>query len=77
MPCNFVCDECGRKELGVHVKDYVFSKPRTWFQRSIKGPGPRTGETIEVKCLIACSHECMEKLNEKHPLATVTLEVVK
>ena len=76
MSCYFVCDECGRKEDGIHVKDYIFSKPRTWFQRSIWEDGPRVGERVEVMCLIACSRKCMKALDKKHPKTKVTLQVV-
>jgi len=76
MACFFVCDGCGREAPGIHVKDYVFAKPRTWFQRSITEDGPRPGEKVETVCIISCSRECMKRIDRGHPKAKVALQVV-
>ncbi|MCP4569006.1 MAG: hypothetical protein GY841_15640 [FCB group bacterium] len=62
------------------MKDYLFTKPRDWFQRSFFEDGPKPGKRIESAVLFACSHECMEKLNAKYPNDTkveINLKVVK
>jgi len=77
MGCEFTCDHCHKVEPGIHVKDYIFAKPRNWFQRSLYQDGPRQGEKVEVKTLIACSRDCAHALKEKYPETELTLKVIK
>lgn len=77
MGCIFKCDECGAWKIGIHIKDYLFAKPRTWFQRSIMEDGSVPGKKVESKVLIACSRKCALKLEEKYPKSKIDLKLVK
>jgi len=53
MPVEFICDGCGKRELGHASWNGTWLKPTKWFERK----NPDTG-----KWELACSRECTEKL---------------
>ncbi len=51
---DYICDGCGRVEIGRELPEGTYRKPRHWFQR-----GDDDGE------MHACSYSCCEYATEK------------
>ena len=52
MPVKFICDGCGKEQLGMKNYRGEWIKPHKWFSRIDKEKGE----------LFACSRDCIEKL---------------
>jgi len=63
MPCEFICDGCGKRAPGVSNGQNWF-KPSSWYERSDK-------DGIQT----ACSRECIKKIAEKTGKTNLVLPI--
>ena len=63
MPCEFICDGCGKRENGVYLGNQWY-KPHLWFERADK-------DGVQD----ACSRECIKIIAEKSGKTSVVLPI--
>lgn len=64
MPCEFICDGCGKRQRGFSNDHGDWFKPPSWFQRTDKD-GTQ----------VACSRRCIDIVSKKTGKTNVVLPV--
>lgn len=64
MSAEFICDGCGKREVGKALRSGGWSRPSDWYER-----------TDEDGTQTACSRECIRRVAEKSGKTDLVLPI--